>query len=135
MNDAEKSVCRSVKNIFDKAPTLGLDIDGTIDEAVDFFSILSNVWPGRVVVITYRKDRQKAIDYLKDLGVYYDDLVLSGSLDKSKAVRENGVDVFIDDQDECLKSIDPNVAVMKFRNSGNSSNGKWLYSDSTGAKV
>lgn len=135
MNDAEKSVCRSVKNIFDKAPTLGLDIDGTIDEAVDFFSILSNVWPGRVVVITYRRDRQKAVDYLKDLGVYYDDLVLSGSLDKSEAVRENGVDVFIDDQDECLKSIDHNVAVMKFRNPGNSSNGKWFYSDSTGTKV
>ena len=41
-------------------PALGLDLDGCIDEAHDFFRTLAQVWPGEVFVITYRTDQAKA---------------------------------------------------------------------------
>ena len=41
-------------------PIIGLDLDGTIDENVWFFSFLTNKWPGDVYIITYRDDRAKA---------------------------------------------------------------------------
>jgi hypothetical protein len=47
-------------NLKEKVLTLGLDLDGLIDENANFFGVLSNVWPGDVYVITYRDDRDKA---------------------------------------------------------------------------
>ena len=33
-------------------PSIALDLDGTIDEAPEFFRVLSECWPGKVYVIT-----------------------------------------------------------------------------------
>lgn len=41
-------------------PTLGIDLDGCVDESPSFFNIVTHVWPGDVIVITFRSDRQKA---------------------------------------------------------------------------
>ena len=129
---AEKAACDVIKNIFEDAPTLGLDLDGTIDESPDFFRILTATWPGKVIIVTYRKDADKAANDLQKLSIYYDRLVLANSLDKSELIKSLGIKVYIDDQDECIQNIDGCISVMKFRNGGNFSNGKWMYSNSTG---
>lgn len=111
---------------------LGLDVDGTITEWPEFFRNLSKSWPGRVSIVSYRSDREKLVDLLNELDVYYDDIHLVKTMDKSDTLIELGINVYIDDQDECLFNIPNNITVMKVRNGGNFHNGKWLYSDETG---
>ena len=116
-------------------PVLGLDIDGVITDFPEFFVSLSNSWPGRVVVVSFRDNYDKAFKLLKNVGVYFDDLILSPSLDKSEIIRSEKINIFIDDQDECIQNVDDNVLVLKARNGGNFSGGKWLYSMVTGKLV
>lgn len=102
------------------APILGLDLDGVLDEAPAFFGILTKVWPGNIVIITYRDDRSKAEADLQRLGIRYNELVLVDSFEaKSKVIIEEGVSIYIDDQPEMLKDVPPTVSVMLFRNAGN----------------
>ena len=119
-------------------PTLDIDLDGTIDEACSFFQILSNSWPGDVVIVTYRKDREKTVADLARYGIKYDEIILVNSLaDKARVVQERGVAVYFDDQDECLQGIPEGVKVFKFRNGGNFDFGRqrWLYSKRTGKQI
>lgn len=135
-DEAEDAACRVVKNIFEDAPVLGIDLDGTIDEAPEFYKILSKVWPGIVVIITCRSDKEKAHRDAKSFGVHYDRLETVRLLeDKAALIREIGVNVYIDDQDECLSNIPADVTVLKMRNPGNFDSGYWLYSDRTGTKI
>lgn len=133
---AESAACGIIKNIFAEAPKLGLDLDGTIDENPQFFSLLSRVWPGEVIIVTFRSDiTQAVLDVLRH-GIKYDRVVLAKKLNgKAAIIEELGIDVYIDDQDECLSNIDPKVTVFKIRNNGNSENGRWLYSRETGQLV
>ena len=119
-------------------PTLGLDLDGVFDEAPIFFSILSNVWPGKVIIVTYRDSKEKAETDLALLGIRYDELVLVGRLDgKARVIVEKGISVYIDDQPEALKDVPEGVAVLLFRNPGNYSyEGKlWTLSKRTGRLI
>ncbi len=43
--------------------------------------------------------------------------------------------MYIDDQDECLMDIPPEVTVFKIRNDGNFEESKWLYSSRTGSNI
>ena len=119
-------------------PHLGLDLDGTIDERPDFFATLSHVWPGPVTVITYRRDRAKAVADLARLGVRYDGLELVSAIDAKPAVVERlGITVYADDQDEMTAGMPEGVLVLKVRNGGNFDfdTRRWLYSDQTGERV
>lgn len=126
-------------NIFDQPkPTLGIDLDGCVDESPRFFSILSQVWPGEVIVVTYRSDRAKAIADLGKHGIKFTDVVLVSSFEaKAEVIKEWGINVYIDDQPEMLKNIPPDVSVMMFRNEGNFDfeDRKWMFSDQTGKMV
>ena len=118
-------------------PTLGIDLDGCVDES-SFFQILSHVWPGDVIVITFRRDRDKAIADLEKHGIRYTDVVLVSSFDaKAEVIAERGISFYIDDQPEMLKNVAPNVAVMLFRNEGNFDFGdrRWMFSEKTGKSV
>lgn len=99
---------------------LGLDLDGVITEAPEFFLVLTRVWPGRVVVITYRDDEPKTAAELAVSGIRYDDLVLVQTFDgKAEVIRAKGVEVYIDDQPEMIRAVPPGVRVLLFRNDGN----------------
>ena len=136
MDEAEEAACKIVKYIFEDAPVLGLDLDGTIDEAPEFFRLLSRIWPGRVVIITCRLDESKARADADKFGVFYDELVTVRKLEeKAEAIEQTGVNVYVDDQDECLMDIPMDVTVLKIRNEGNFTNGKWLYSGRTGKQI
>ena len=138
MDAAADAACGVVKNIFADAPILGLDIDGTIDESPLFYSILSRVWPGFVIIITVRSDEAKAKEYLKKFNIYYDNLILVKRLsDKAEIIKSTGVNIYVDDQDECLKNISSDVTVLKMRNPGNFNSviNKWMFSNDTGVNI
>jgi hypothetical protein len=119
-------------------PTLGIDLDGCVDEAPVFFQLLTSHWPGKVVVITFRDDRAKAETVLKEFQIRYDALVLVDSFDaKAEVILELGVHTYFDDQPEMLKDIPPTVNVMLVRNPGNfdQKDKKWMFSARTGKLV
>ncbi len=114
--------------------TLGLDLDGTITDAPQFFSAWTHSWPGRVVIITYRTDREKTIRDLEQHEIRYDDLVLVDRMDgKAAVIAEYGVTMYVDDQPEILKNVPAGVNVMLFRNDGNYDFGDehWMLSQQT----
>jgi uncharacterized HAD superfamily protein len=122
----------------DDSPSIGIDLDGTIDEAPEFFRILTNLWPGRIYIITYRDDYARAVADVRRHGVKYDQIVLVDSFrEKAARIAELGISVYFDDMDEMLMHIPEGVAVMKIRNGGNFDYtlGKWLYSKQTGREL
>lgn len=117
---------------------IGIDLDGTIDEAPRFFEWLSKTWPGRVLILTYRSDRAKAIRDLDRFAIHYDELVLVASFsEKAVVIEREGIEIYFDDQDEMTKDIHERTTVFKIRNGGNFDfkNRKWLYSEDTGRQV
>jgi predicted HAD superfamily Cof-like phosphohydrolase len=118
--------------------TLGLDIDGVITDAPEFFSAWSHSWPGRVVVITFRHDREKAIRDLAERKIRYDQLYLVSRFEqKAQVILNERVDLFVDDQPEILKHIGKEAWVLLFRNEGNYDfeERRWMFSSETGRKV
>ncbi|WP_166831559.1 hypothetical protein [Thalassoroseus pseudoceratinae] len=119
-------------------PTLGIDLDGCVDEAPGFFHVLSTVWPGDVLVITFRSDRAKAIADLEKHRIRFTDVVLVNTFDqKAEVIAERQVSFYIDDQPEMLKNVSAKTAVMLFRNEGNFDfeDKKWMFSDKTGKLI
>jgi len=131
-----KLLMNAVTGLFDQgAPALGIDLDGTIDEAPDFFAEISNSWKGMVYVITYRDDEKKARDDAEKYGVRVDAVILVKSFEeKSRKIKELGITCFFDDMDEVLQHVAPECKVFKVRNEGNFDfeSKRWLYSKSTG---
>ena len=113
---------------------IGLDLDGLLDERPDFFAFLSAALRAAghfVAVLTYRdpeaRDRTEA--QLAGWGIAFDELRFARSLDdKGRLCRELAIDVYFDDQDECLRDVPEGVPVFKIRNGGNFDFGerKWL---------
>lgn len=117
---------------------LGLDLDGTIDEAPEFFRLLCQIWPGKVYIITYRSDKDKAICDLIYHQIRYDELILVDNFDaKANIIIEKNISVYFDDQPEMIKQIPSTVNVMLVRNGGNFDffDKLWLFSPNTGKLV
>ncbi len=117
---------------------LGLDLDGCITEAPEFFSAWTHYWPGKVIVITYRRDRAKAIADLDERNIRYDEVVLVDRFEaKAEVIAEYGVTLYVDDQPEMLKNVPAGVNVMLFRNEGNFdfADQRWMLSQETGKLV
>lgn len=121
-----------------KPVNLGLDLDGLLDEANDFFRLLSRIWPGNVVIISYRNDYKKAESDLARLEIEYDELVLVSSFDaKAEVIAEKNIGVYFDDQPEMLKNISEQVHVFLYRNGGNHDfeERRWIFSNHTARLV
>src|SRR3954471_14348762 len=94
-------------------PALGIDLDGTIDEAPDFFRVLTRCWPGEVYVLTYRDDFEKAKLDLHKFDIRYDQLILVSSFaEKAVKIMVLGISVYFDDQDEMLLDVPQGVTVL-----------------------
>ena len=141
MNNSRARARRHMKPMIDDLPSpvnLGLDLDGLLDEATNFFQLLARIWPGNVVVISYRNDYAKAEADLERLGIEYDELVLVASFGaKADVIAEKNIGVYFDDQPEMLKNIPEGVHVMLYRNGGNFDfdDKLWLFSDRTAKMV
>lgn len=113
---------------------IGLDLDGLLDERPDFFAFLTaalRTGGHFVAVLTYRDpaSREKTEGQLRGWGIAFDEVHFARSLsDKGRLCRELNVDVYFDDQDECVVGIDEKTTVFKIRNGGNFDFGgqKWL---------
>lgn len=113
---------------------IGLDIDGLLDERPEFFAFLSTALRAAghfVAVLTYRdparEDQTKR--QLAGWGVVYDELHFARALsDKGRLCRELAIDIYFDDQDECVVGVDEATTVLKIRNGGNFdfAEKKWL---------
>ena len=104
---------------------VGLDIDGLLDERPEFFAFLSAALRAAghfVAVLTFRDpaSRSRTEDQLAAWGVTYDELHFAHSLaDKGRLCREVRIDIYFDDQDECVVAVDEGTTVFKIRNGGN----------------
>jgi uncharacterized HAD superfamily protein len=104
---------------------VALDIDGTISEHPEFFAVLSAALRAaghQVFVLTYRDSaRLEATKaHLAAWRIEFDELVIAPSLEaKGELCGALGVDLFFDDQDECIAAVPENVLVCKVRNGGN----------------
>ena len=119
-------------------PAIALDLDGTIDEAPDFFRVLSECWPGKVYVITFRDDRAKAERDVAEFGIRCDEVVVVRSFEqKAVEIAKRGISLYVDDQDEILMHVPEDVTVLKIRNGGNYDyeSRKWLFSQQTGRMI
>jgi hypothetical protein len=75
-----------------------------------------------VAVLTYRDPpwQRRTEEQLLGWGVAYDALHFAATLeDKGRLCRELALDVFFDDQDECIVPVDATTLVLKVRNGGN----------------
>jgi hypothetical protein len=104
---------------------IGLDLDGLLDEQTEFFAFLTAALRASghfIAVLTYRDphSRTKTEAHLAELEIIYDELHFARSLsDKGRLCRELKIDVYFDDQDECLQNVDATTTVFKIRNGGN----------------
>ena len=104
---------------------VALDIDGTISEHPEFFAMLSAALRAaghHVLVLTFRDPARDAVTraQLAAWGVVFDELVIAGSLEaKGELCGAHGVDLFFDDQDECIATVPERILVCKVRNGGN----------------
>ena len=104
---------------------VGLDLDGLLDERPAFFAFLTAALRAGghfVAVLTYRdpESRQRTEASLIGWGIVYDELHFARSLaDKGRLCRELSIDVYFDDQDECIQDVSEGTTVFKIRNGGN----------------
>src|SRR4051812_30413243 len=104
---------------------IGLDLDGLLDERPDFFSFLTAALRAGghfVAVLTYRdpESRTKTEEQLAGWGIGFDELHFARSLsDKGRLCRELDIDLYFDDQDECVVGVEQRTTVFKIRNGGN----------------
>ena len=100
---------------------IAFDIDETITEHPEFFSLLSRslrTGGHSVIIITFRQDRKAVEEELRRWGIAYDELI-TGSLEsslrygveswKGAMCREHGVDIMFEDDREVISSIDASV--------------------------
>ncbi len=113
---------------------VGLDLDGLLDERPDFFAFLTAALKAAghfVAILTYRdpEGRARTEGQLREWGVVYDELHFARALaDKGRLCRELKIDIYFDDQDECIQDVDEGTTVFKIRNGGNFDFGgrRWL---------
>src|SRR5215470_5801837 len=104
---------------------ISLDLDGLLDERPAFFAFLTAALRAGghfVAVLTYRdpESRARTQAQLAAWGIACDELHFARSLDdKARLCRELAIDVYFDDQDECLVGVDERTTVFKIRNGGN----------------
>lgn len=115
-------------------PSIGIDLDGTIDECPLFFQLLSYNWKGNVYIITMRTDIEKTKKDLAKHKIAYTEIILVKSFDeKAKVIVDYGILIYFDDQPEMLKNIPADRNVFLVRNGGNFDfdDKKWMLSNDT----
>lgn len=103
---------------------IALDIDDTITRHPEFFAFLSASLRDaghRVLIITFRENRDATIADLRKWGIEYDNVVTSTlestlelGVDEWKAAvcREHQIDIFFEDDPAVLKHVDDVVLCM-----------------------
>lgn len=103
---------------------IALDLDNTINaskQSIEFFSIMTNllIAEHRIYVITNREQgtEQEIAEELDYLGIEYSEIVITGN--KAEFIREQGITIFFENEDNYFLEIGPEVVVFKIREAGN----------------
>ena len=101
---------------------IALDIDGVVvSEYSKLFSILTSAFQKNndieIFIISSReksnKSKKETIQELKELGIFFDYLILTDN--KQKVIKENSIDLFIENEIENLQGIDSGVCCLLIR--------------------
>jgi uncharacterized HAD superfamily protein len=134
----EHTYAAFTRSLQEVPPALGIDIDGCVDEVPLFFHLITKHWPGKVYVLSFRSDREKAIADLAKFQIRYDELILVSTFGmKAEIIEERGIQLYFDDQPEMLKNVAATTGVMLVRNEGNFDfdDKKWMLSEQTGKLI
>jgi uncharacterized HAD superfamily protein len=112
---------KELKGVFNiPRPAIGIDVDGTIDQAPEFFSVLSNNWPGDVHIITMRDNMTRLKNDLMTWGIKYHHIhLVQRFADKGEIIDKHSLVMFFDDMPEVLQYVNPTCNVCLVRNDGN----------------
>lgn len=104
--------------------TIGFDIDGTITRCPPFFSLISHALIAaghRVLIITFREDRNSAANDLRDWNVVYSELITWSYTRyagqdmyawKARVCARGDVDILFDDDPQVLSALPDDVLGM-----------------------
>ena len=117
---------------------IALDLDNTINankDSIEFFSIMTHLLipEHKIYIITNREPNteQEIAEELDYLQIEYNEIVITDK--KAKYIRENGITIFFENEDEYFLELGEEVVVFKIRESGNFSfaEKKWIGSKKT----
>ena len=119
---------------------IAIDLDGTINGSslsINFFHILTNllITDHYITILTNRDPgtEQEISAELNKLGISYSDIVITA--DKTDYIMKNGIEVFVENEDEQFLSLPENILVLKVRENMNFDFGekekKWIGSKKT----
>ncbi len=103
-----------------KQPVLGLDFVGTISDFPQFFEILTSVWKGTIVIISFCDTVEEIVPYLHRFNIRYDKIIaVSKDVSKAKIIEEENIDFFFDDGAANHVDLPAKVASFLVRGIGN----------------
>lgn len=127
---------------------IGIDIDGTITYAPEFFKMLTQALrtSAEIHIVTARTDPQDpkfheiveaSLEELNALGIYCDIFAAVGARNKVKYVTEEKISVMFDDVDEEICEMPESCKVFKIREDMNFcwDTNRWLHSEKTSLDI
>ena len=112
---------------------IAIDLDNTITaskQSIEFFSVLTHllIAEHRIYIITDRQPNteQEIAEELDYLGIEYNQIIITHK--KAEYIKEHGINIFFENQDEQFLELGEEVVVFKIRESGNFdfSEKKWI---------
>jgi hypothetical protein len=117
---------------------IAIDLDNTLNSSkgsIEFFSVLSHllIVEHRIVILTDREPNteQNVAEELDYLGIEYNQIVITSK--KAEYIRQQGITIFFENQDEYFLELGEEVTVFKIREDGNFdfAEKKWIGSNKT----
>ena len=114
---------------------IAIDLDHTItasEQSIEFFSIFTHLLINehKIFIITNREpnSEQEVAEELDYLGIDYNEIIITAN--KAQFIKEQGISIFFENEDEFFLEIPESVTVFKIRESGNFdfSEKKWITS-------
>jgi uncharacterized HAD superfamily protein len=118
---------------------IAIDLDGTINaskQSIEFFSVLTHllIAEHRIYILTDRQPNteQEIAEELDYLGIEYNQIIITHK--KAEYIKEQGISIFFENQDETFLELGEEVLVLKVRENMNfdfGKNGRWVGSRKT----
>lgn len=117
---------------------IAIDLDNTITasrQSIEFFSILTHLlYPEHDIYVISNREPNSEQDIANELGVLgIECSYIVITAEKTKYIREQGIEILFEDTDEYFLELGPEVTVFKIREDGNFDflAKKWIGSNKT----
>ena len=117
---------------------IAIDIDGTINaskDSVEFFRTLTKslIAQNEIYILSNRNPDtlEEVEEELTLMGIKFSKVILTNK--KTQVIKDKGITVFYDNEDENFQSLGPDILVFKAREEGNYNymSGRWYGSKET----